>query len=359
MRRVIIIVLVLFVAVAYMATYTVRFTENAVVTTFGKAGDNAVKTEPGLKLTIPYVQQVAKYDSRVRYLESRPETQQTADSRQIVVTSFVTWKVNNPKLFFQTFSGAGERAANHYRKAEDTVGQQLRSAMQELSKFRFDQLLSAQPGGSSLEDAESRILIRLKTDENGKDSSLLAAGIQPVSVGIINIELPEETTKEVFKAMQQNRARIAEATASQGRAMAETIRKRAEIDAARIMTFAERRAQMIRSRGDVEAQKYLRQLGEEPELAIFLKNMDFWRDSFADRTTLVIPTGGPAAWPGFELFGPDSMKTLGGGRVPRIKPPEAPHAGAPDAADEKSPEKKADGDKATADQHGAKDGGKP
>jgi membrane protease subunit HflC len=312
-----IIVVVLFVVVAFMTTYTVRFTETAVVTTFGKAGEDAIKTEPGLKLTIPYVQHVTKYDKRARYLESKPETHQTADANQIVVTAYVTWRVADPKLFYQTFSGAGDRAASHYRAAEKMVGDQLRPAMAEISRFRFDELLSASAGGSKLGECEAKMLGRLKGTA-GSPSALAAAGIEPLSTGVITLELPEETTSKVIERMQENRKAIAQDAVSKGKAMAETIRSTAEEDARKILAFAERRAQIIRAQGDTEAGQFLAQLNESPELAVFIHNMDFMREALGKTITLVIPAG-PNGWPGFELFRPDAMKDLKPGEVPGVQ----------------------------------------
>jgi membrane protease subunit HflC len=327
-QRILIVVIIVFVVVAFMTTYTVRFTETAVVTTFGKAGEGAVKTDPGLKLTIPYIQNVTKYDKRSRYLESKPETQQTADSSQVVVTAFITWRVHDPKLFYQTFSGAGDRAASHYRAAEKMVGDQLRPAMGEISKFRFDELLSAS-GGSRLGNCEEAMLNRIVGDK-GVVSPLAAAGIEAQKVGIISIELPEDTTKAVFERMKASRTRIAQDAVSQGKATAETIRKNAEADAQTIMAFAERRANNIRSRGEAEAAKFLTQLNEQPDLAVFIKNMELMRDAYARNITLVIPAG-PTGWPGFALFRPDALRDLKPGQIPGLNLENLPTGQAPKA----------------------------
>src|SRR5690242_2525942 len=95
--------------------YTVRFTETAVLTTFGKADDQAIKKNPGLYFKWPDpIQSVTKYDTRARFLQTQSETQQTADSRQLVVEAFCTWKVDNPLQFFKKFSNKGARPEDHY-----------------------------------------------------------------------------------------------------------------------------------------------------------------------------------------------------------------------------------------------------
>lgn len=317
MKRFIIVGIVIFIVVAYLVTYRVRFTETAVKTTFSKASSEPDDT-PGLKFLIPYVQNVVKYDKRARYLESKPETIQTRDARQLVITAYVTWQVTDPKLFYQSFIGHGERASNHYRGAERILSEKLRAAMGEVSKFRFDELLSTSAAGSQLEACEQRILAHLDGFDPDRPGESLAAkyGIKPVSVGIIGMELPEETTAKVFDAMQANRGRIANDAVSQGKAIAETIRNTAAQDAKTILEFAERRAQRIRAEGEREAQIFQRELDKQPELAVFIRNMELMKEVFGNnRATVFIPTG-PKGWPGFQLFQPSLLNGLKTGQIP-------------------------------------------
>ena len=112
---------------------TVRFTERAVVTTFGKAGESSVKTEPGLGFKWPYpIQSVTKYDTRQRYSETRSEALATADNRQIIVQSFIVWEVKDPLKFFQALNNT--RAAN--QTLERIVNEWVEKGW-ELDRFEF------------------------------------------------------------------------------------------------------------------------------------------------------------------------------------------------------------------------------
>ena len=52
----------------------------------------------------------------------------------------MTYRISEPLKFFQTFSSAGDRAKDHYRKAEDDVLRDLlRSALGETSRYRLDE----------------------------------------------------------------------------------------------------------------------------------------------------------------------------------------------------------------------------
>lgn len=304
---------------AFMCTYTVRFTETAVLTTFGKAGAGAIKSEPGLYFKVPYpIQSYVKYDTRVRFLPARSETQQTADNRQIITESFCTWRVSDPLKFFQTFSNAGDRAVDHYRKAEETLRSNLRSALGATSRFRMDELFSSDPKSGKLAELEQQVLGAL-TSRDPSGVSIADYGIEVADVGIMRILLPEATTQAVNERMAANRDRLAQELTSQGESVAAAIRSKAEADAQRITAFAERRAQEIRTRGDLEAAEFLKQMDSNPELAVYLNNINFMKDALSKRTTLIFPT----SMPGMSLFKPDALDGLRPGQIPRTPAPES------------------------------------
>lgn len=316
MRRPLTIILALLFLVlmlAFTVTYTVRFTERAVLTTFGKAaeGAGAVQTE-GLKFKWPYpIQSVTKYDTRLRHLQAKLETQQTADNRQIVVEAFCVWRVQDPLKFFQSFSSAGPAASDHYAAAATKLQSRLRNAVGATSRFRMDELFPADKSASRLGDLEKEILARLNAASDG-DAPLSDSGVEVVAVGVNRLVLPEATTKAVFLRMSAAQEKLARELESQGEAEAQAIRSRARADAERIRAFAERRAEEIRARGDVEAAQYIKQMDSNVELAIFLRKLDFLRTAYGARTTLVLPD----SIPGIELLSPAALTDLDSGRVP-------------------------------------------
>lgn len=302
---------VLVALVSRMVTYSVRFTEVAVVTTFGEASEKSTVAEPGLHFKAPYpIQAVTKYDTRIRFLQTRSETQQTADDRQIVVEAFAMWRVEDPLLFFQRFSGAGDREADHYRRAEEILRSAMRSAMAESSRYRMDELFTSE-GRSKLPELEAGVLATMVGTSVGTQT-LASSGIKVESVGISRVVLPEETTTAVFERMAADRDRLVKQIESQGLSAAETIRSTAQSKAQRISEFANARGAEIRTRGDIEAAKYLELMNQEPALAIFLREMDLLANAMAKRATLVLSTD----MPGIRSFRPDAMSNVKGGEIP-------------------------------------------
>ncbi len=293
-------------------TYTVRFTEAAVLTTFGSADAGSARSEPGLKFKWPDpIQSVTKYDTRTRFLQLRSETQQTADSRLLAVEAFATWRVSDPLTFFKKFSSAGASAADHYRRAEKILTDGLRASMGEVSKYRMGDLFTPDASGSKLADLETGMLAALKrSGDQGGD--LAGWGIEVTGVGINRIVLPEDTNKEVVNSMKADRSRLIKNLESRGEADEKRITSTAAANARRIENFAREYAEEIRRKGNLEAAQYTAQMNEAPELAILLKNAEFIRSVLTKRTMWVLDSG----MPGFEFFSAKAASDAAKGKVP-------------------------------------------
>lgn len=285
----------------FMMSFTVRFTETAVLTTFGRADENSVVTEPGLRFKWPVpIQSATIYDRRVRLLESRDETQQTRDQRQVILGAFLTWRVSDPLAFYKSHRGeAGSNAREHYRAAERNIEAMFRSAMSEVGRFSMSDLFPADGAPSRVPDLEQAILDRLKEAQSDQGGY----GIDIVLVGIDSIQLPESATREVFEEMKATRSRIASDAESRGQSRAAAIRSEAETQADLIRSFVGPRVAEIRAVGEQEAAKWMRSLAEEPRLAEYLERIDFMRQSFGRKVTLVLPT----SVLGLELFSPEGL----------------------------------------------------
>jgi len=316
-RYISIVILVLFflALVAFSATYTVRFTETAVKTTFGKAGENSIITEPGFHRKAPFpFQSVTKYDTRMRIVQARSETQQTADDFQVIVEAFLTYKVVDPLKFFRSFSNAGDRPIDHYIKAENSVLQDLlRSALGVTSKFSITDLYSPVSGESELPELESQVFALLTQGGDG-GNALNDYGIAVTFVGIDRIVLPEDATDAVITRMGANRDRLAERYESEGRSQARAIEAKARSDADKIRAFAQRRADEILAKGEAEAAPYLAEQNINPELAVFIQNIRLMRESMAKKFTLIFSTSDY----GMQLFDPNILqKSQGNLPVPQ------------------------------------------
>ncbi len=303
------IVAVIFVVavVSYAFTYSVKFNEAAVVTTWGKAGEGAVREKPGLgfKIINP-IQSVTKYDVRARFLAVQVEQVQTADSRPITMSLYTIWRVDDPLEFFQSYSEAGPSSEDHYKKAEDTLRSIMRAQQRQISKFRFDQMFTSS-GSTVLPQAEAMILEAMQGEQ-----VLQKSGIRPLVVGINSIELPTTTTGVVFERMKTDRISLVNALQSKGAAEANAITQRAQADAEKIRAFAKALASEIRAQGDSEAAQWVARMADMPDLVTFLQKLDMYASVLLKRATIVVSTS-ESDW---NLLDPDSMTDVPVGVIP-------------------------------------------
>lgn len=318
MQRIIIIALIVLIVGAFMATETIQFNQKAVRTTFGRADEGDVIQTPGLRFKIPWIQRFTKYDVRVRFIQSDLETQQTLDKSQLLVQSFLTWRVSDPLKFYKFFGGAGDSTRAHFQSAENILKGKLRTAAAAISSYNASDLLSATEKASKIRELETAMLEALKGTRVG-DAALSDYGIEPVDVGIASLGLPQQTTAQVFQRMKSAREKIANQASSEGRSEAAKIRSAADADAQKIAAFTDQLAKSIRAKGETEAVEYLKDMKADPQLAVFIQNMDFIRNSFGKTLTLVIPTN----MPGFEFLRPDTASQFRDGKIPYAAPDPA------------------------------------
>jgi membrane protease subunit HflC len=261
---------------SHMFFYQVRYDQVAVRTTFDKADESSIQESPGLKWRWPWpVNKVALYSKRLQILEDKIEELQTADGKSVIVRTYLTWRISDPLNFYVTLKDPAEAA------------QQLSSRLREvrglISNYRFDELVNTDRSKLKLGAIEQEAAHML-------DTALAQAGygIKVESVGIHKIILPESTTEKVFETMIASRERLAENALQEGQAQASAIRSEATSARERILAFAERRAQAIRSQGDREAAVQYSSFSKNEEFAIFLRKIEALKKMLDHNTTFVL-----------------------------------------------------------------------
>ena len=259
-----------------MFCYQVRYDEVAVQTTFDKADNSSIRETPGLKWRWPWpINKVALYPKRLQVLEDKIEELQTADGKSVIVRTYLTWRISNPLDFYITLKSPSE--------ANRQMSSRLREIRGLISKYRFDELVNTDRDSLKLDQIELQAA-------NSLNTALKQAGygIEVESVGIHKIILPESTTEKVFETMIASRERLAENALQEGQAQASAIRSEASSARDRILAFAERKAQVIRSLGDREAAQQYANFAKDEDFAIFLRKIDALQKMLDHNTTFVL-----------------------------------------------------------------------
>ena len=312
---------------SFMVTYTVKFTDAAVLTTFGQAREGE-EIKPGLHFKwFSPIQSVTTYDKRLRIVETRLETQQTSDNRPVIMEAYALWRVVDANVFYQRFSNAGERAEQHLSEADRIIDSRMRSGMALVGRYALTELFPPDGGPTALDSLERELLASVRdggrsTDEDGEmEGSFSGGGIEIVQVGISKILLPEEVTTAVVDRMLESRNRETRELTASGDQEASKITTMADEDSKRILEFARFVAAREKNLGEREAGLFLSTI-ENPELALFLQNLEFMRRALQTRgTTLVMPL----SMPGLRMLDPRVIdQAIRDGELPEIGLGEAP-----------------------------------
>jgi modulator of FtsH protease HflC len=291
-----IVATVLILLIAGGAFYVVSETEQVVITQFGKPVGQV--TSPGLKIKIPFIQQVHSFDKRFLEWDGSPNNVPTRDKRFIWVDSYARWQITDPLLFFQRMRD--ERGAQS--RIDDILDGETRNTV---AKHDLIELVRSTNREFALaedldeERPEQIDLIRFGRDQL-RNEVLAAArtrtsdlGIEILDFRFKRIDYVEEVRREVYARMISERQRIAERFRSEGAGEAARISGQRDRELQSIESEAYRTAQEIRGRAEGESTRiYSQAYGRDPDFYRFLKSMETLRDSLDEDTVLVLSTEG-------------------------------------------------------------------
>jgi membrane protease subunit HflC len=266
--------LLLLVFLALLFCFQVRTTEVAVVTTFGRYSRNA---EAGLHFRLPLpIQEVYKFDRRLRNFERNFEQNVTKDGKNLLITVYVGWRISDPRKFLELFNGDSI-------KAEEALGNLVRNSKNGvIGSYNFSDLISPNPKDVKFTQVEADMLREIQS------SAKTTYGLEVELVGIKQLGLPEGITTKVFERMRAERDRLVKQY--QGEGAARSLEIRSEADRKRDELLAHAEADALRIKGDALAQasKELKVLEENPDLAIFNLQLNALKDALQGRSTLIL-----------------------------------------------------------------------
>jgi membrane protease subunit HflC len=275
------IVLILAILVLYPASFQVRETEYALVTQL--FGDPVREiTEPGLKFKWPRpIQRVYKFDSRMRILEANLGETTTKGAVPIIVNTYVVWKIGDPRQFFN----ANERGSVTAAKKK-LLSQISDTQNRIIGQHYFSEFVNSDPAKIIFEDIEKEMLDDLNTKQNVKEKY----GIEIKAVGIKQLKISEDVSKDVFERMIAERERKTQATIAEGNAEATKIKTDANSIKTVLIATAEAKAKSIQAEGDVEAAKSYKLLEADSGLAMFLQEIEAVKKTLEKNTVIVLST---------------------------------------------------------------------
>ena len=264
-----VIVAVVF-AVLAASIFTVDQRQFAIVFQLGEVRE--VIAKPGLYFKLPLIQNVRYFDNRILTLDStEPERFITSEKKNVLVDSFVKWKIVDPKLYYISVDGVEARAKT---RLSQTVNAGLR---EEFRKRTVHDVVSGE---------RDKIMEQMREKA---DFDARKIGVEIVDVRVKRVDLPTEVSESVYRRMEAERKRVANELRSEGSAEAEKIRADADKQREVIVAKAYRDAQIIKGEGDAKAAAiYADAFNQNPEFYAFYRSLEAYRGSFKSKSDVIV-----------------------------------------------------------------------
>ena len=270
MKKLIIVVIALLVILLSSSLYTVNETQVAIKLRLGEIV--SVENKPGLKFKTPFVNNVVSFDKRIQTLDSAAESFLTVEKKNVVVDSYVKWRIVDTEKFY--ISTGGAMASANLRLAQNNQDA-LRT---EFSKRTIIEVVS---------DEREAIMATVKTKLKAIAED--GFGIEVIDVRIKRIELAQEVRNSVYSRMETERKSIANKFRSEGAEEAEKIQAFADKERTIILANAYRDSEKIRGEGDaISASNYAEAYSQDVDFYSFYRSLESYKKSFSDQGDILV-----------------------------------------------------------------------
>lgn len=290
--------------VAMSASYTVNEVEQVIITQFGKPIGEPVTTA-GLKLKVPFVQEVNPIDKRILEWDGNPSDMPTKDKLYISVDLFARWRITDPLQYFLRLRD--ERSAQS--RLDDILGSETRNAV---AKHELIEIIRTTKDRVPLRDAlltdaekdlKMGLLVPIQKGRKLVEQEIFTAaaekvrvfGIELLDIRFKRINYNESVRPKIYDRMISERRQIAERFLSEGNGEAARIRGNRVRDLNKAQSEAYRQVEEIRGVADAKASEiYAKAYNQSPQavaLYEFTRTMQSYKSIIGENTTLVLSTG--------------------------------------------------------------------
>lgn len=283
--------------------YTVNEVEQMIITQFGKPVGVPVTTA-GLKIKLPFIQDVNPIDKRVLEWDGSPSDMPTKDKLYISVDLYARWRITDALQYFLRLRD--ERSAQS--RLDDILGSETRNAV---AKHELIEIIRTTKDRVPLRDAllteaEKKLnmgaLVPIQKGRKLVEQEIFAEaaekvrvfGIELLDIRFKRINYNQSVRPKIYDRMISERRQIAERFLSEGNGEAARIRGNRVRDLNKIQSEAYRQVEEIRGVADAKATEiYASAYNQNPqavEFYEFTRTMQAYKTIIADNTTLVLST---------------------------------------------------------------------
>lgn len=263
------LVLVAVLFVGSFSMFIVYEWERAVLFKLGEV----VRTDfkPGLHFKWPFINNVRKFDGRILTLDVEPERFLTAEKKNVIVDSFVKWRIDDLTRFYTAVLGDETQAR---LRLDQIIKDGMRG---EFSKRSINEVVSG-------ERSQIMNVLTGSAAQQAKD-----LGIAVIDVRIMRIDLPADVNSAVYRRMEAERTRVAKDFRSRGYEASERIRADADRQRQVVLAEAYRDSERVRGEGDATAADiYAKAYSKNAEFYALYRSLNAYRQAFGKNDLLVI-----------------------------------------------------------------------
>jgi len=227
--------------------------------------------EPGLHFKLPLFETVYKFDRRILTLDVQPERVLTNEKKNVIVDSFIKWKISDSEIFYTRLGGVESRANSR-----------LTQFVREGVKDAFGRRTIREVVSSARSKLPEEI--QASVDEQAEN-----LGIDIIDVRIKKVELPDDVRESVYQRMEKDRAKIAREIRSEGEESAKKIRATADRQREELLANAYSTAEITRGAGDAEsARVYAEAYTKDPEFYSLYRSLSAYRSAFSSGSDVLV-----------------------------------------------------------------------
>lgn len=273
MQRLFPALIALAIALAVLSTtlFEVKERDFALVFALGEVKESI--SEPGLHFKLPPpFQNVVFLDRRLQTIEAKePERIQTAEKKNLLIDSYVKWRIDDPRLFYVTF-GSSDRGAIERLQA------QIRDALNAAVNVRTVKEV--------VSDQRDEIMREVLESVQKRAQSL---GVDVVDVRLRRIDFTPEISESVYRRMEAERKQEANRLRATGAAESERIRASADRERSELIATAFAEAEGIRGLGEASAARiYAESYSKNPDFYRFYRSLEAYRHSFGSENDILV-----------------------------------------------------------------------
>ncbi|NMM41827.1 protease modulator HflC [Pseudoalteromonas arctica] len=275
MKNFSLVILLAAVVLSFSSVFVVPEGQKAIVMLFSKvqkdSDDKAIVFGPGLQFKVPFFSQVRRIDARIQTLDGTPDRFVTSEKKDLIVDSYVKWRVSDFSAFYL-------RARGDKQYAEALLKQKVNNGLRTNFGSRTIREIVSGERSELMEEA------LVQASESAQE-----LGIEVLDVRVKQINLPSEVSNSIYQRMRAERTAVAKEHRSEGQEKAETIRADIDRRVTVMLADAERNARTVRGEGDAKAAAiYANAYNKDAEFFGFVRSLEAYKKTFKDKQDVMV-----------------------------------------------------------------------